>query len=69
MAGLSSATRVRKLSSVKPLLSYAHRLGYVAFNVGAPVCLPPIKATLAEHVLDEADMHRLLALVLRPTVC
>jgi site-specific recombinase XerD len=62
MAGSSSATRARKLSSVKSLLSYAHRLGYVAFNVGAPVRLPPIKATLAERIVSEADVQRLLAL-------
>lgn len=62
MAGLSSATQARRLSSVKSLLAYAHRLGYVAFNVGAPVRLPPIKAALAERIVGEADVHRLLAL-------
>lgn len=62
MDGLSPATRARRLSSVKSLLAYAHRLGYVTFDVGAPVRLPPIKATLAERMVCEADVHRLLAL-------
>ncbi len=35
LAGLASASRARKLSAVKSLLTYAHRLGYTTFNVGA----------------------------------
>ncbi len=62
LAGLASASRARKLSAVKSLLTYAHRLGYVTFNVGVAVKLPPIKATLAERIIGEADVHRLLAL-------
>ena len=62
LTGLSSASQARKLSAVKSLLSYAHRLGYVTFNVGAAVKLPSIKGTLAERILVEADVQRLLAL-------
>lgn len=62
LAGLASASQARKLSAVKSLLSYAHRLGYVPFNVGAAIKLPAIKATLAERIMGEADVHRLLAL-------
>src|SRR5262245_36115349 len=32
--GLASATRARRLSHAKSLLSFAHRLGYVPFNCG-----------------------------------
>ncbi len=62
LTGLASASRARKLSSVKSLLTYAHRLGYVVFNVGAAVKLPPVKATLAERIMTEADVQRMLAL-------
>ena len=48
------------MESVKSLLSFAHRLGYVVFNVGAPVRLPPVKTTLAERILAEADVLRLI---------
>lgn len=58
----ASATQARKLSSVKSLLSFAHRVGFVAFNVGAVIKLPPIKNTLAERITDEAAVQRLLAL-------
>jgi len=66
LAGLATASQARKLSAVKSLLSFAHRLGYMAFNVGAVVKLPSIKATLAERIMGEADMHRLLALETDP---
>ncbi len=65
LTGLSSATQARRLSAVKSLLTYAHRLGYVTFNVGAAVKLPSIKATLAERIMGEADVQRML--VLEPT--
>lgn len=61
-AGLASATQARKLSAVKSVLSYAHRLGYIPFNVGAPVRLPKIKATLAERIMPETSVHRMIAL-------
>jgi len=66
LAGLATASQARKLSAVKSLLTYAHRLGYVTFNVGAAVKLPPIKATLAERIMGEADVHRMLALETDP---
>ena len=63
---LASASQARKLSAVKSLLSFAHRIGYTQFNVGAVVKLPSIKATLAERIVTEADVHRLLALEADP---
>ena len=66
LAALAPASRARKLAAVKSLLAFAQRVGYVTFNVGAPVRLPPVKTTLAERILSEADVHRLLALELDP---
>lgn len=62
VSGLATASQARKLSAVKSLLTYAHRLGFVAFNVGAPVRIPAIKATLAERIMGEPDVQRMLAL-------
>jgi len=47
---------------VKSLLAFGHQLGYLPFDVGRPLKLPPRKDTLAERILDEADVHRLVAL-------
>ena len=55
------ATRIRALSAVKSLLTFGQRTGFLVLNVGAAVKLPPNKDTLAERILDEADVHTLLA--------
>lgn len=60
-AGLAASTRARKLSAVKSLLSFGHRLGYLIYNVGAAVSPPKRKDTLAERILPEAAVHRVLA--------
>ena len=60
-AGLAASTRSRKLSAVKSLLSFGHKLGYLIYNVGAAVGLPKQKDTLAERILPEAAVHRVLA--------
>jgi integrase/recombinase XerD len=60
-AGLAASTRARKLSAVKSLLSFGHKLGYLIYNVGAAVSPPKAKDTLAERILPEAAVHRVLA--------
>ena len=55
-------SRKRTLSAVKSLLTFAHRLGYIPFNVGAALTLPKPKNTLAERILTEAEVHRMIAL-------
>lgn len=64
--GLAPASRARKIATVKSLIAFAHRLGYLPFDVGAPVLLPPIEGKLAERILEEAAVHRLLALEENP---
>jgi integrase/recombinase XerD len=60
LAGLAPASRARKISAVKSLLSFAHRTGYLVFNVGTPIRLPSVKVTLAARILAEADVLRLI---------
>ena len=59
--GLVASSRARKLSSVKSLLSFGHRLGYLDYNVGAAVMPPKAKDRLSERILDETAVHRVLA--------
>lgn len=66
LSTLAPATKARTLSAVKSLLGFAHRLGYVTYDVGRALRLPPQKATLAERIMSEADVHRLLALETNP---
>jgi integrase/recombinase XerD len=56
------SSRSRTLAAVKSLLAFGQRTGYLALNVGAALKLPPSKNTLAERILTETDVHRMLAL-------
>jgi hypothetical protein len=38
---------------VKSLIGCAHRLGYLPFDVGAPVQLPAIEDRLAERIMGQ----------------
>jgi integrase len=51
-----------KSGAVKSLLSFGERTGYLPFNVGAAVRVPPVKNVLAERILEENDVIRLIAL-------
>jgi len=59
---LATSSRVRTLAAVKSLLSFGQRTGYLVLNVGAALKLPPKKDTLAERILSETEVLRLLAL-------
>lgn len=60
------STIARRISSVKSLFAFAHKIGYLRFDVARPVRIPPQKATLAERILPEADVHRMVALEPHP---
>ena len=55
---LAPASQARVLSAVKSLLAFAHRVGYLTYDVGRPLRLPRQKNRLAERILPEADVHR-----------
>ena len=59
---LAPASRYRTLSAVKSVLAFGHRIGYLPFDVGRALRLPAIRNRLAERILPEADLHRLLSL-------
>jgi integrase/recombinase XerD len=58
--GLADTSIARRLSAIKSLIGFAHRVGYIAFDVGAPVRLPALKNRLSERILSEADVLHLL---------
>jgi integrase/recombinase XerD len=62
LAALAPASRARKIGAMKSLIAFGHRLGHLPFDVGAPVRLPAVKNVLAERILEEGAVHRLLAL-------
>ncbi len=60
--GLEPSSVYRTLSAVKSLFAFGHRLGYLQFDVAAPLRLPPLREKLAERILDETDVLKMIAL-------
>ena len=66
LSDLAPASRYRALSAVKSLLAFGHRLGYLPFDVGRVLRLPAVRNRLAERILPETDLHRILSLETKP---
>jgi len=64
--GLEPATRRRMLAAVKSLMSFGFKLGYLPFDTGRPLRLPALRDTLAERILEEAMVLRMIALEPKP---
>ena len=62
LAELAPATRAQRIAIIKSLFGFAHRLGYLPFDVSRPLRLPTRKNTLAERIMTEADTHKVIAL-------
>jgi integrase/recombinase XerD len=62
LESLAPSSRCRILSAVKSLLAFGHRIGYLPFDVGGALRLPAVRNRLAERILPEADLHRILTL-------
>jgi len=59
---LGPASRYRVLSAINSLLAFGHRIGYLVFDVGRVLRLPMVRNRLAERILPEGDLHRILSL-------
>jgi len=57
---MAPSSQGRVLATIKSLLSFANKVGYLPFNVGAAVELPRVKDTLSERILTEAEAHRIM---------
>jgi integrase/recombinase XerD len=57
------ATRARRLKALKSLLSFAAKLGYLPFNVGAAIRGPKVGNKLAERILTEDQVAAMLEVV------
>ena len=66
LRSLAPASRYRIFSAIKSLLAFGHRIGYLPFDVGRALRLPAIRNQLAERILPEADLHRILSLEPHP---
>jgi site-specific recombinase XerD len=62
LVDLAPVSRYRTLSALKSLLAFGHRIGYLPFDVGRVLRLPAVRNRLAERILPEAEIHRMLSL-------
>lgn len=58
---LEPASVYRSMSAVKSLFAFGHRLGYLPFDVARPFRLPALREKLAERILEETDVLRMIA--------
>src|SRR5258706_8529436 len=57
-----TTTRARKLASIKGLLTFGYDLGYCQMNAGKAIKLPKHKNELAQRILSEAQVIRMISL-------
>jgi integrase/recombinase XerD len=57
---LKPASQNRALTAVKSLLSFGQETGYLPFNVGAAVKLRPNRDSLAQRILGESEVAKLI---------
>src|SRR5215471_10890457 len=57
---LKPASQNRALTAIKSLLSFGHETGYLLINVGATVKLRPNRDTLAQRILEESAVSKLI---------
>ena len=60
-AGLAPVSRVRTLAAIKSLFSFCCRTRYLPANPATELTLPPYEQRLAERIVAEEDVQRLLA--------
>lgn len=62
-SGLTGAPSsiARRISAAKSLLSFGHETGYLPYNVGLPLKPPKLRNNLAQRILTEEEMVRILA--------
>lgn len=61
-SGLQPASVYRSMSAVKSLFAFGHCLGYLPFDVARPLRLPALRESLAQRILEETDVLRMIAL-------
>jgi integrase/recombinase XerD len=62
LAGLKPSTTARATATVKSALSFGVKSGYLQINIGSIVKLPKLENKLAERILSESSIAKMLAL-------
>jgi len=60
LARLNVSTQARAIATIKSALSFGMKTGYLSFNVGAVVKIPTRENTLAERIMSERQVYRMI---------
>lgn len=60
LSDLAPSTQARSLAAIKSLFAFGQRIGYLQWNPAMPLRSPKIKNTLAERILSEEDVRRMI---------
>ncbi len=61
MEAVAQSTAARRLAAVKSMIAFAHRLGYLPFDVGRALRVAKPNRTAGERYLSETDVTRMIA--------
>ena len=64
--GLAPISRVRTLAAIKSLFGFCCRRRYLPINPAAELALPSYEKRLAERIIEEEDVQRMLGADLEP---
>ena len=69
-AGLAPISRARTLAAIKSLFGFCQRMSYIARSPAAELVLPSYEIRLAERIVGEPEVQRLLETAVGPaTAC
>lgn len=63
---LKESSLHRALTAVKSLIAFGFRLGYLPFDVGMAIKLPSFRDELADRIISETDILRIISLEPNP---
>lgn len=63
---LKPASQHRILAAVKSLITFAHKIGYLKFNISKPLRIPKFRDELSERILSESDIQRIIGMENNP---
>lgn len=63
---LKESSVKRALSAIKSLFAFGFRLGYLTFDIGRAMKLPTFRDELADRILSETDILRIISLEPQP---
>lgn len=56
----AASTKARRIASMKSLLSFAYKTGYIRYNVGRAVVSPKLPNNLAERIINEEAVIKMI---------